>query len=238
VERARSAGGALNRARSPVAEAVAVWAGVMGLLAALQLLGQWVPFVRSLVGAVAVAAFLYVPVRFLERRGQDARDAGWRFDRLGRDLAWSLGVCALVLPLFGLGYVLFMKWAAHLPHEIRSWLTPDARDRPFRFRVPLDLEFAGQLAGNAAVAFSEEFFYRGYMTLRFETRWGPITSAVAAAALFSIGHLLTPAPWRLAVFFPALLFAWVRNRTGTIVGASIAHFLCNVTLLVLERSLH
>jgi hypothetical protein len=38
------------------------------------------------------------------------------------------------------------------------------------------------------------------------------------------------------VFFPALLFAWVRNRTGTVVGASITHFLCNVALLILERS--
>jgi hypothetical protein len=74
------------------------------------------------------------------------------------------------------------------------------------------------------------------MTLRFEERFGPVRSALATAALFSLGHLLTPAPWRLAVFFPALLFAWVRNRTGTVVGASITHFLCNVALLILERS--
>ena len=100
MEGARSAGDALNPARSPVVEAVAVWAAVMAGLAALQLLGHWVPFVRGLVGATAVAAFLYVPIRFLERRGQDARHAGWRFDRLGRDLAWSLGACAVVLPLF------------------------------------------------------------------------------------------------------------------------------------------
>ena len=89
---------------------------------------------------------------------------------------------------------------------------------------------------NLAVAFAEEFFYRGYMTVRFEERWGPVRSALTAAALFAVGHLLTPAPWRLAVFFPALLFAWLRNRTGTIVGASIAHFLSNVWLLLLERS--
>src|SRR2546426_689708 len=104
---------------------------------------------------------------------------------------------------------------------------------------------AGRVAGNAAVAFSEEFFYRGYMTLRLEERWPPARrilgaplgrAAVLAAALFAVGHLLEPAPWRLAVFFPALWFAWLRSRTGTVIGASIAHFLSNVWLLLLERS--
>ena len=74
------------------------------------------------------------------------------------------------------------------------------------------------------------------MTMRFEERMRPVPSALLVAALFAVGHLLTPAPWRLAVFFPALLFAFLRNRTRTIVGASICHFLCNVWLLVLESS--
>ncbi|HEX4385461.1 MAG TPA: CPBP family glutamic-type intramembrane protease, partial [Myxococcales bacterium] len=56
------------------------------------------------------------------------------------------------------------------------------------------------------------------------------------AGLFALGHLLTPAPFRLLVFFPALLFAFLRNRTRTIVGASMAHFLCNVSLLLLQAS--
>jgi membrane protease YdiL (CAAX protease family) len=237
VESARTADGALNGSRSPIAEALAVWAAVIGLLAALQLVGRWAGFLHSAIGAVAVGAFLYAPLRFLERRGQDAHDAGWRFDRIGRDLAWSLGTCAVVLPLFAAGFVLFTQWAAHLPNDVRWWVAPYARDRPFRFQVRPNWEFAGQIAGNAAVAFAEEFFYRGYMTLRFEERWGPVKSALAAATLFAAGHLLTPAPWRLAVFFPALLFAWLRNRTGTVIGAAIAHFLCNVWLLVLERSM-
>jgi len=235
VEGARTAGGALNR--SPAREAVTAWGAVIGGLALLQLLVEFLPALKGVVGAIAVAAFLYVPLRLLERRGQDAHDAGWRFDRLRQDLVWSLAVCAIVLPAFGALFVLFARWFAYLPPEMRHWIAPYGRVRPFRLEVPLSWQFAGQVAGNAAVAFSEEFFYRGYMTLRFEERWRPLPSAVAAAGLFAVGHLLTPAPWRLAVFFPALLFAWVRYRTGTIVGASIAHFLCNVWLLVLERSM-
>ena len=86
------------------------------------------------------------------------------------------------------------------------------------------------------MAFAEEFFYRGYLTLRFEERWSPVKSALLAAALFAAGHLLTPAPWRLAVFFPALLFAFLRRRTGTIVGASLTHWLFNVALLLLQSA--
>ena len=61
-------------------------------------------------------------------------------------------------------------------------------------------------------------------------------AALLAAVLFALGHLLEPAPWRLFVFFPALIFAWLRARTGTIVGAAICHFIFNVTLLLLERA--
>ncbi|HMC34438.1 MAG TPA: CPBP family intramembrane glutamic endopeptidase [Myxococcales bacterium] len=217
-------------------EAFVVWAAIIGALGVLELIGQSLALVHGLVGAVAVAAFLYVPLRMLERRGQEADDAGWRFDQLPRDLAWSLGASAVVLPLFGAGFVLFARWFSHLPPHTQHWIAPYARFRGFHLDLAFSWELAGQIAGNAAVAFAEEFFYRGYMTVRFEERWGPVRSALTAAALFAVGHLLTPAPWRLAVFFPALLFAWLRNRTGTIVGASIAHFLSNVWLLLLERS--
>jgi CAAX protease family protein len=235
MEGDRPAGPPLTKT-DPVREAAAVWALVMLGLVALTLVGRAVPAVHSLLGAVAVGAFLYVPTRLLERRGQDVRDAGWRFDRLGADLRWSLGACALVLPLFALAFFGFTGLLPRLPPELRGLLAPYAGAPHFRLRVPWSWDFAGQVAGNAAVAFSEEFFYRGYMTLRFEERWGPVKSALAAAALFAIGHLLTPAPWRLAVFFPALLFALLRNRTRTIVGASICHFLSNVWLLLLEHS--
>jgi len=235
VEGARSAGDALNGTRSQIREAATVWSCVIGVLAALELLGRWVPLVRGWSGRSRWQRSSTWPIRFLERRGQDPRDAGWRFDRLGRTWLgpWGLrgGAAAVRGRLRAVHEV-----GGSSARETRWWLTPSALDQPFHFRLSLDWDLAGQVAGNAAVAFSEEFFYRGYMTLRFEERWGPARSALAAAALFALGHLLTPAPWRLAVFFPALLFAWLRNRTGTIVGASVAHFLCNVCLLLLERS--
>ena len=54
-------------------------------------------------------------------------------------------------------------------------------------------------------------------------------SLIATSAIFAVGHVLTiHDPGRLAVFFPSLLFGWLRQRTGG-VGASIAfHASCNL----------
>ena len=59
---------------------------------------------------------------------------------------------------------------------------------------------------------------------------------LVAAAIFAAGHLATVhMPTRLAVFFPALLFGWLRARTGGI-GASLTfHMLCNVYSQTLGR---
>ena len=51
------------------------------------------------------------------------------------------------------------------------------------------------------------------------------------------GHLLViPNPQRLAVFFPALVFGWMRARTGSIAAGATFHALCNVVSDVLHTS--
>ena len=96
------------------------------------------------------------------------------------------------------------------------------------------------------VAIPEELFFRGYLMERLEQVWPPTKNLfgarvgwalVASSALFALGHLLViPNPQRLAVFFPALVFGWMRARTGSIAAGATFHALCNVVSDVLHTS--
>ena len=48
---------------------------------------------------------------------------------------------------------------------------------------------------------------------------------------------MTLQPWRLATFFPGLLFGWLRARTGGVAAPAVAHALSNLLVLFLEASL-
>ena len=53
------------------------------------------------------------------------------------------------------------------------------------------------------------------------------------STIFAVGHYVTiPSPHRLAVFFPSLLFGWMRRATGGILAPLIFHALCNLVVEV------
>jgi uncharacterized protein len=96
-------------------------------------------------------------------------------------------------------------------------------------------EVFGQLV---IIALPEEAFYRGYLQSRLDEAMpgrlrilgasvGP--ALLVTSLLFAAGHFATiREPTRLAVFFPSLLFGWLRYRTKGI-GAGLAfHAMCNV----------
>lgn len=94
------------------------------------------------------------------------------------------------------------------------------------------------LAQLVLVSFPEEFFFRGYFQERlqvlFRRRWkifgisaGP--GLFLCAALFALSHSLVSFQWwHSLIFFPALVFGWLRERTGTITAPILFHFLCNL----------
>ena len=96
------------------------------------------------------------------------------------------------------------------------------------------------------IALPEEAFYRGYLQSRLDEAWpkrvrvlgaevGP--GLLVASVIFAVGHFVTiPVAPRLAVFFPSLLFGWLRARTGGI-GASLTfHAFCNIFSEALGRA--
>jgi membrane protease YdiL (CAAX protease family) len=94
------------------------------------------------------------------------------------------------------------------------------------------------------VAIPEEVFYRGYLQTRLDGLVGRDRrflgarfnweSALACSAFFAVAHLATiPHPSRLAVFFPSLLFGWMRRAYGDTLTPAIYHALCNLAAQVL-----
>ena len=141
---------------------------------------------------------------------------------LGVATAWALLLCVIFFPPFWYGYQVW--WKVRLPFKLV-------------FGWGLAEQALGQLL---VIALPEEAFFRGYLQSaldsRFAARWrwrilgaelGP--GWLIGAAVFALGHLLTiPHPSRLAVFFPALLFGWLRARTGGIGAGLLFHALCNL----------
>lgn len=90
------------------------------------------------------------------------------------------------------------------------------------------------------VALPEEWFFRGYLQARLDRRLGTpwrlfgasigpglLWSALAFALLHPI---LIPGFHRLLVFFPALLFGWLRARTGALGAPVVVHAASNLLL--------
>lgn len=114
------------------------------------------------------------------------------------------------------------------------------------------------------IALPEEYFYRGYVqtrlaqALRARRRargqpasdeagdedvsvFGFTPAIVLTSLLFGLGHLLVPVGGvllanRFSVFFPSLLFGWLRRRTGSIVAPTVYHACSN--LMVLFAAVH
>jgi CAAX protease family protein len=88
------------------------------------------------------------------------------------------------------------------------------------------------------VALPEEFFYRGYLLGRLDDIYKKRITILGAqigwslpiqAVLFALGHFLIDLnPGRLMVFFPALVFGWLRARRGTIGAPILFHAASNI----------
>jgi membrane protease YdiL (CAAX protease family) len=100
------------------------------------------------------------------------------------------------------------------------------------------------LAQLLAVALPEEVFYRGYvqgqLSLAFPRRRRllgvdvPLGAIALTSVLFALGHfLLDLDPQRLAVFFPSLLFGYLRAASFSLAGCVVYHAACNILVRML-----
>jgi CAAX protease family protein len=138
---------------------------------------------------------------------------------IGTSLAWGALAALVFFPLFWLGFVFWWQ-----PARGFAWPPPPSAE-----------SLLTQVLG---IAMPEEMFYRGYVQTALDdaSRWrvrilGADVGAgiLLGSAVFALGHVATTGhPARLSVFFPSLVFGWLRARTGGI-GASVSfHAACNI----------
>ena len=178
-------------------------------------------YLHALVGAM----FIAIPMIVLLPRRESFDDYGIPPQPIVKEVLFAVAVAALVFPPFVFGFLAWWGW-----------------DRTFVLRLP-DGFWNAALANLVIVALPEELFYRGYLLGRLDhVLKGRVTilgkgvgwSLVLTAAMFAVGHwAVTLDPQRLAVFFPALVFGWMRIQRGSITSSVVFHALCNIFMDVL-----
>ncbi len=225
--RTPEAGTQPNR-RAVVAEVLGLYAGTLlairGVVTAQASLGlpDWVLLLIP-------ALFLYVPIFWVERKGEDPRALGMTLEGWWPAVRLNLVLLVTVLGPFVV--------ANHLYQGLVFGRTP---------RLILPHHYLTQVVAYhlLVVALPEEFFYRGYMQSRlnqvFPKRlrflgvsfgWGLFLTAI----LFAAGHSLVVVRWwHFSIFFPAVIFGWLRERTGNVLAPALFHALCNVLMVTLD----
>jgi membrane protease YdiL (CAAX protease family) len=249
--------------RGALREAMLVF-GAISVLTWLLSRGQNLPILRTHLHLVVGMLFLVTALRCAERRPGGAARYGlafagvladeddvrgqtdrpdsdrrslisdlWQVLRAGlprflSELGVALLVCAVVFPPFVLG---FYFWNSPL--------------HPFIWAPDPELpEYA--LTQVIVVGLPEEALFRGYLQGRLEEAWPEkirvlgvplgLRAWLCQALLFAILHFVVDYnPARLAVFFPALLFGWVRSLRKGIGAAVFVHAACNVLSDILIR---
>ena len=220
------------------------------LAAALAIAGASVPWLGRHLHAAIAAIFLYAPAAAARLSGRpfDYRDAGLRADPIGLNLRVLSVAVGITFPLFAIAFFVFYGAVCG---PLSAMFTPmfGALCRLWRgagggsFQLPPEF-LTSALNQLVVVAIPEELFFRGYLMGRLDERWPPTRrllgapigkALIVSSVLFAIGHVLVvPNPQRLAVFFPALVFGWMRARTGSIIPGAVFHALCNLYADVLH----
>jgi membrane protease YdiL (CAAX protease family) len=237
-------------------EVLWVYAGVTAATVAISLAGRWPPlfdYVHLAVGALFLLTALQLAQRRpggLARYGlslggllepadeaepgvrgmlEDLMRALWRAaPHALREGVFALLLALLIFPPFS---VAFYLW--HVPEHAFSFTPPP--------------ELASYVVSQLlVVALPEEALFRGYLQGRLEdaerrrARLLGVQVAPRAfllqAVLFALIHVAVDHnPARLAVFFPALLFGWVRARRGGVGAAIVLHAASNLLSDILVR---
>jgi len=209
---------------------------VVGYLAVLVILKVFYELRHLVIGRalwlLVPLTFVLVPLLFAQRRRETFESLGIHLHDIKPALRLALKVALVTLPPFA---GLFYFWTRYIPPGKVLSLTPLgwASIVVFQFFY---------------IALPEELFYRGYIQGKLNRVYPPIMdvgkgrigySLPISAVLFAFGHFfINFHPYRFGVFFPALIFGWMRERSGGILAPAIYHALCNILVIGLEQAFY
>lgn len=190
----------------PAIEAIALLAVTLPLALLLRTPALW---------ALTPAAVLYFTDRPLDSYGLTSRGSG--------TLSFHLVTAMLVFAPYCVGHWLFASWVSGAQFEAR-----------------LPQGFGEQVLDQfLVVALSEEVFFRGYLQAQLDQAFGRpwrVLGAnvglgwIVASLLFAACHIFNGGPVRLIVFFPGLLYGWLRARTGNVLVPIAYHAVSNLLM--------
>ncbi len=192
---------------------------------------RFIAFIDRYLSVIIAVLLLYVPIAVLWKRKReiDFIDRGWR------TFVSSCGVFVLTaLIVFPLFFACAHFWQLWVMGYRGFQLAPFPS---------LDKVVVYQLL---VVALPEEFYFRGYvqsgMNMLFRRRWRVLGATlgwgwVVTALIFAVAHtIITYRWWHFAIFFPALVFGYLREKTGSITAPILFHALSNILMNWFSRS--
>jgi len=207
---------------------------LLALVLALTRILLWVKagIIAEYSDLIIAGLWLYSPILLVWIRKIESSDLALEKINFWKSLKWFFITGLLILPIFylftGIGALKILGYKFNLQ-------APDNL---------LNLVFTQLLI----VALPEEWFFRGYVQARFNQAlgkekilfrasigWGWILSA----GLFALAHFfIWLKPESLLVFFPALVFGWLREKTDSLLAPILFHFSANLTFIIFQLSIY
>lgn len=199
-----------------------VWVLSMVAIRGLHELQRFSGFIRENVMLFTGILLIYVPLWVLWRRKEriDFFEGSWK--QLARSIGWFLLLSVIIFPIIEVGNRYFQQRVFHL-HYVGGNYQGLANAAFFHLLL---------------VALPEEFFFRGYLQCQLNRVWGrPLNflgakvgwSLIVTSLFFAFSHsLIQKQWWHFSIFFPALVFGWLREKTNAITAGTLFHALSNV----------
>lgn len=219
-----------KRRHSILIELAAVTSILMVIVRAL-FLAKSNPIIGQALSAIVAILFLYAPIFVLwrKKRPLDFTDRGWPQYR--KSFLVFLVTSVIVFPPFLVGAHLWQLFVMGYKHFYFAGFPNALQVMAFQLLL---------------VALPEEFYFRGYfqsaLNLVFERRWNVLgvklgPAWIITAVVFAICHSIVFYQWwHFSIFFPALVFGYLRERMGTITAPILFHAASNIMMDFFVRS--